>query len=299
MVGRSNVGKSSLINALTGCASRAPAPTPGKTRLVNIFRVAGADRAPVPAGRPAGLRLCPRREGPGVRGPDGAYFLARREYFSGKGAGHRACGRPAPGRRAAPGTRQRCGRLRLAGRHGDRPAAVVATKIDKLTRAERTRVSARSNQRSTDRCCPSRRHSGEGLEGPVETDRTATQQPPAKTDTPPQVIDLSTLKDMSVSGADPDRQAARGAGRHRHAQAGADLRDPARARREERAHLLGRRARDAARRLRLPARARLQLPAGPDDVYVSPSQIGSSTCTPATPSPARSGRRRRASATSR
>jgi transcription termination factor Rho len=28
-----------------------------------------------------------------------------------------------------------------------------------------------------------------------------------------------------------------------------------------------------ARRLRLPARARLQLPAGPDDIYVSPSQI--------------------------
>jgi transcription termination factor Rho len=33
----------------------------------------------------------------------------------------------------------------------------------------------------------------------VDNDRTAIQQPPAKTDTSPQVIDLSTLKDMSVS----------------------------------------------------------------------------------------------------
>ena len=63
--------------------------------------------------------------------------------------------------------------------------------------------------------------------------------------------------------ADQDRQGAGHRRRHRHAQAGADLRDPARARREERQHLLGRRARDAARRLRLPARPRLQLPARP------------------------------------
>ena len=61
--------------------------------------------------------------------------------------------------------------------------------------------------------------------------------------------------------ADQDRQGARHRRRDRHAQAGVDLRDPPRARREERQRLLGRRARDAARRVRLPARARLQLPA--------------------------------------
>ena len=38
---------------------------------------------------------------------------------------------------------------------------------------------------------------------------------------------------------------------------------------------------------------------GPDDIYVSPRRYGDSTSGPATPSPARSGRRRRASATSR
>ena len=48
----------------------------------------------------------------------------------------------------------------------------------------------------------------------------------------------------------------------------------ARARREERQHLLGRRARDAARRVRLPACARLQLPAGSRTTSTcSPSQI--------------------------
>ena len=56
----------------------------------------------------------------------------------------------------------------------------------------------------------------------------------------------------------PDRRR-----RDRDAQAGADLPDPEGADRAERVHLLGRRARSAARRLRLPARARLQLPAGP------------------------------------
>ena len=63
--------------------------------------------------------------------------------------------------------------------------------------------------------------------------------------------------------AHADRQGHDRRRRDRHAQAGADLSDPQGADRAERLHLLGRRARGAARRLRLPARARLQLPAGP------------------------------------
>ena len=100
--------------------------------------------------------------------------------------------------------------------------------------------------------------------------------------------------------ADQDRQAARRARRHRHAQAGADLPDPARPRREERPAVLGRRARDPARRLRLPARPRLQLPARPrrhlrlplPDPQVRPAHRRHGRR-------ARSGRRRKASATSR
>ena len=63
--------------------------------------------------------------------------------------------------------------------------------------------------------------------------------------------------------AHPDRQGPERRRRDRHAQAGADLPDPEGADRAERLHLLGGRARGAARRLRLPARARLQLPARP------------------------------------
>jgi GTP-binding protein len=39
MVGRSNVGKSSLINALVGRQLARTSAAPGKTRLVNVFRV--------------------------------------------------------------------------------------------------------------------------------------------------------------------------------------------------------------------------------------------------------------------
>ena len=53
------------------------------------------------------------------------------------------------------------------------------------------------------------------------------------------------------------------AGRRRPAQAGADLQDPADAGRKERPDLLRRRAGMPAGRLRLPARARVQLPARP------------------------------------
>ncbi len=40
MVGRSNVGKSSLINALVRNSVARTSATPGKTRLINLYRVA-------------------------------------------------------------------------------------------------------------------------------------------------------------------------------------------------------------------------------------------------------------------
>jgi ribosome biogenesis GTP-binding protein YsxC/EngB len=43
VAGRSNVGKSSLINALTGCRNLArTSTTPGKTRMINFYRLEGA-----------------------------------------------------------------------------------------------------------------------------------------------------------------------------------------------------------------------------------------------------------------
>ena len=65
------------------------------------------------------------------------------------------------------------------------------------------------------------------------------------------------------SEAHPDREGSHRRRRDRHAEAGFDLSDPESADRAERLHLFRGRARGAAGRLRLPARARLQLPARP------------------------------------
>ena len=46
MVGRSNVGKSSLINALVRQKVARTSAAPGKTRLANIYRVARGASAP-------------------------------------------------------------------------------------------------------------------------------------------------------------------------------------------------------------------------------------------------------------
>ena len=46
MVGRSNVGKSSLINALTRQRVARTSAAPGKTRLANVYRVARGASTP-------------------------------------------------------------------------------------------------------------------------------------------------------------------------------------------------------------------------------------------------------------
>ncbi len=46
MVGRSNVGKSSLINALMRRTVARTSATPGKTRLINVYRVVAAPTGP-------------------------------------------------------------------------------------------------------------------------------------------------------------------------------------------------------------------------------------------------------------
>ena len=129
MVGRSNVGKSSLINALVRQQLARTSATPGKTRLANFFRVR---RGTVPAFYLVDL--------PGygyARGGDASALEFRKltEAFFGR-----------PGARGVL--------LLVDSRHpglesdleawdwlGKQPVArgIVGTKVDKLTRAERTR----------------------------------------------------------------------------------------------------------------------------------------------------------------
>jgi GTP-binding protein len=141
LVGRSNVGKSSLINALTKSKIARTSAAPGKTRLVNFYRVTvdGGHSGP---GRWSAYLVDLPGYGYARGGPGAAAELATvsEAYFADCAAGR---------------TSFRAGTLLLVdSRHpglaADLDAAgwlaglgtaftLVATKIDKLTRAERTR----------------------------------------------------------------------------------------------------------------------------------------------------------------
>ena len=61
LVGRSNVGKSSLINALVRQRVARTSAAPGKTRLANVYRVTRGSVAPFYLRGSPGLRLRARR----------------------------------------------------------------------------------------------------------------------------------------------------------------------------------------------------------------------------------------------
>ena len=129
LVGRSNVGKSSLINALARARIARTSAAPGKTRLANVYRLR-AGRA-----RPWHLVDLP---GYGyARGGAHAASAFERlttEYF--EWARPEAALLVVDSRH--PGLERDLAAWRWLGQL-DRRAAVVATKIDKLSRAERAR----------------------------------------------------------------------------------------------------------------------------------------------------------------
>jgi GTP-binding protein len=141
LAGRSNVGKSSLLNALCRAKIARTSAAPGKTRLLNFFRLS-LDGGPGGPGR-WGLYLV---DLPGYGyargGADSAAELAAvaQSYFTG----------PAHGGRQGPNTALLLVDSRHPGLAADRQAAtwlaglgvtylVVATKIDKLSRSERVK----------------------------------------------------------------------------------------------------------------------------------------------------------------
>ena len=129
LVGRSNVGKSSLINALVRRPLARTSAAPGKTRLANFYRV---QRGTAPA-----LHLVDLPGYGYARGGDPAAQEFRRlteAYFSREKA--LAVLLLVDARH--PGLEADVDAWSWAQAQG-RPTGIIGTKVDKLTRAERTR----------------------------------------------------------------------------------------------------------------------------------------------------------------
>ena len=156
IVGRSNVGKSSLINALLRQRVARTSAAPGKTRLANVYRVARGSSAP--------------------------FYLVDLP-----GYGYARAGRPAPGQAdpafdevvQAAFERQPAALLLVDVRHpglaSDRAAwqwlqrttdrtALVGTKIDKLARGQRIRALRELESVFEDSVLPVSAVTGEGLD---------------------------------------------------------------------------------------------------------------------------------------
>jgi GTP-binding protein len=178
LVGRSNVGKSTLINALVRRRVARTSGTPGKTRLVNIYRV----QLERPRGQPSAVSAFYLVDLPGygyAPGRDAARSFEKltHQYF--------AQGRPgamwqAQGRGAGSGAGQPVAAiLAVDARHpglasdlaaadwlaaSGLPGIIVATKVDRLSRTERLRTHRECEASLKTPVLPVSAVTGEGLE---------------------------------------------------------------------------------------------------------------------------------------
>ena len=166
LVGRSNVGKSTLVNALARQRLARISAAPGKTRLLNLYRVSAEPQAPFYLVDLPGYGYTG-----GGSAAAGTFETLTREYFERRVAG----AAPSGGGRAPAAFAVL---LLVDGRHpgleNDRqahewlaslgvPLGVAATKIDKLSRAERSRAQHALGQAFTSPVLPVSAVTGEGL----------------------------------------------------------------------------------------------------------------------------------------
>jgi GTP-binding protein len=196
LVGRSNVGKSSLINALTRSRIARTSGAAGKTRELNIYAVTAGHRD---------LRRLYLVDLPGYGYARGGESSA--QMFA--GLTDMYFGRPAPAA-AAPGDGAGFGPsgalLIVDARHPGLPqdlnawawlsnqslaVAVVAAKIDKLSRAERTRALRVWETSLNAPVTPVSAATGEGLENlwtlivSLLSNRPPMRRPPTRDSPPP------------------------------------------------------------------------------------------------------------------
>ena len=158
MVGRSNVGKSSLINALVRKKLARTSAAPGKTRLANFYRVAADPRPPFYLVDLPGFGY--------ARGGDKAreeFDALAAEYFGSRLEDPRFRGvlvlvdSRHPGLEADRQTWNWLSRVGVA-RHA------VATKVDKLTQSERRRHLVELERLYSGPVTPVSAETGEGLD---------------------------------------------------------------------------------------------------------------------------------------
>jgi GTP-binding protein len=142
LVGRSNVGKSSLINALVRQRLARTSAAPGKTRLANIYRVARGGGAPLYLVDLPGYGYARAlRQAQGEREPE---FAAVVDAMFGGRDFSRALSALLVVDARHPGLENDLAAwtwlFRTVANHAEDRQALVATKIDKLSRAERQRA---------------------------------------------------------------------------------------------------------------------------------------------------------------
>jgi GTP-binding protein len=183
LVGRSNVGKSSLINALVRQRVARTSGMPGKTRLLNVYRVARGASAPFYFVDLPGYGFA-RGGSEGFEGLVLQYFARGREVGgrSGRVSALLLVDSRHPGLET---DRRAWSWLRTA---VDEPS-LVATKVDKLARGQRIRAMRELESVLEDSVLPVSAATGEGLDELWKLiDKLAnnrTRRPPTTSSRPP------------------------------------------------------------------------------------------------------------------
>jgi len=164
MVGRSNVGKSSLINALLRKDIARTSASPGKTRQANVYRIVAAAGGPfylvdLPGYGHAGGGEKAQREFAAITG---SYFATRTGADGGPSQGALAGIVLAIDARH-PGMASDAEAVRWASTIRV-PFLIVATKVDKLNQSERARLNRECEASFGMRALHSSAVDGEGLD---------------------------------------------------------------------------------------------------------------------------------------